>query len=233
MKKLSHTLYDYLVHQKLSDDRFLVKYDDEVEDFISSINDDVAAFLPDNKKYLSRWVCLKLLDDNFDVCNALISNFSIDTSMYKVFEGKFLKIKSKLSESGFDFSSMRDSVVMNIVRTAEDIRKEVCVFADNKYNSRDRKLDKVLTSKRFGIPIMLMLLAVVFWITITGANYPSSLLSTFFGFIQGKLLVLFEACHIPEFWTNLLVLRYVSDCYLGCLCDASSYGYFLPYFYFT
>ena len=42
----------------------------------------------------------------------------------------------------------------------------------------DRKLDRLLTSRTFGFPIMLAILAVVFWITIEGANVPSSMLAT-------------------------------------------------------
>jgi len=41
----------------------------------------------------------------------------------------------------------------------------------------DRTLDHILTSRRWGFPVMLALLAIVFWITISGANVPSSLLS--------------------------------------------------------
>lgn len=44
----------------------------------------------------------------------------------------------------------------------------------------DRRLDEIVTSKRWGRPLMLLLLAVIFWITITGANYPSQWLSSFF-----------------------------------------------------
>jgi ferrous iron transport protein B len=41
----------------------------------------------------------------------------------------------------------------------------------------DRKLDRILTSKVFGLPIMMLLLALVFWITVEGANVPSSAIS--------------------------------------------------------
>jgi ferrous iron transport protein B len=41
----------------------------------------------------------------------------------------------------------------------------------------DRKLDKLLTSRTFGFPIMLLVLAMVFWITIQGSNYPSAFLA--------------------------------------------------------
>jgi ferrous iron transport protein B len=41
----------------------------------------------------------------------------------------------------------------------------------------DRTLDRLVTSRTWGFPLMLLLLAVVFWITITGANVPSGLLA--------------------------------------------------------
>ena len=43
--------------------------------------------------------------------------------------------------------------------------------------SFDRKLDKALTSRVYGFPLMLLILAVVFWITIEGANVPSGMLA--------------------------------------------------------
>lgn len=41
----------------------------------------------------------------------------------------------------------------------------------------DRTIDRMVTSRTWGFPIMLLLLAVVFWITISGANVPSELLA--------------------------------------------------------
>jgi ferrous iron transport protein B len=41
----------------------------------------------------------------------------------------------------------------------------------------DQKLDRILTSRVWGFPIMILMLGVVFYITILGANYPSSMLS--------------------------------------------------------
>ena len=121
--------------------------------------------------------------------------------------------------------------VSDIISKAERIAKEVCTYTDSKYNLRTRKIDKILTSKKFGIPIMIAFLTLIFWITITGANYPSSLLSTFFGFIQDKLLTLFTNIHAPEFLTNILIYRNVPDSNLGCGRNATSYGNILPTVY--
>ena len=55
------------------------------------------------------------------------------------------------------------------MKRAEDVSKEVCTFENKDYSSRDRKIDKILTSKKFGIPIMILFLGIIFWLTIVGA----------------------------------------------------------------
>ena len=42
----------------------------------------------------------------------------------------------------------------------------------------DRAIDRLVTSRLWGIPLMVLLFALVFWITILGANYPSQLLAS-------------------------------------------------------
>ena len=42
----------------------------------------------------------------------------------------------------------------------------------------DRSIDRLVTSRVWGFPIMLLLLALVFWLTIAGANVPSGMLAT-------------------------------------------------------
>lgn len=54
----------------------------------------------------------------------------------------------------------------------------------------DVKLDRILTSRRWGFPIMFLLLGGVFWLTIIGSNYPSAILSDL---LVGKLHPLFRS----------------------------------------
>ena len=102
--------------------------------------------------------------------------------------------------------NFKDKIVSNIVHKAEEVSKEVTFFENENYNLRDRKIDKILTSKKFGIPIMILFLGIIFWITIVGANYPSELLFTFFNFIQDKLIVFMEYIHCPMWLSNMLIL---------------------------
>ncbi len=75
---------------------------------------------------------------------------------------------------------MHDYVLESIYKDAASISKNTVHIAGNKEAySLDTKLDSVLTSKWLGFPIMFILLSVVFWLTIQGANYPSGLLASF------------------------------------------------------
>lgn len=64
----------------------------------------------------------------------------------------------------------------SFVHAAEQIAAET-VTVDVRIPDRDRRIDAILTSRRYGIPIMLALIAFVFFLTITGANVPSEWLS--------------------------------------------------------
>lgn len=94
--------------------------------------------------------------------------------------------------------SARDDITAAYVLKAEQIYNE-CVTKDGSgYGKYDKKADRIFTSKRFGIPIMLLILALVFWLTIVGANYPSQLLSNMFEMLQTPFLVFLEYIHLPQ-----------------------------------
>ncbi len=76
---------------------------------------------------------------------------------------------------GDDF---HDNLTESIYADAADIVKDSVQSKDAKRRFRlDSKIDKIVTSKVFGFPIMFLILGIVLWLTIIGANYPSSLLA--------------------------------------------------------
>ena len=89
--------------------------------------------------------------------------------------------------------------VMVSQKTAAKMANEACL-------ERDRRLDRLLTSRLTGTPIMLAILAAVSWLTITGANYPSQLLSTALFWLQDQLTLLFHYFGAPEWLHGALVL---------------------------
>lgn len=74
-----------------------------------------------------------------------------------------------------------DTLAETIYSDASRIAGKV-VKKDNAPNKLtiDSAIDKIVTSRVYGFPLMIFILSVVLWITIAGANYPSSLLATFF-----------------------------------------------------
>lgn len=75
---------------------------------------------------------------------------------------------------------------------------------NDRVTRRTRKLDKLLTSKLTGIPIMLLVFALLFWITVVGANYPSQWLSILFSQFKGVLSGFFDLLNAPVWLKGIL-----------------------------
>ena len=74
-----------------------------------------------------------------------------------------------------------------VARRAAEIADACLACQPEDVHARDRRLDRLLTSPTVGIPVMLLLLGLVFWLTIWGANAPSALLSRGFMALQAPL----------------------------------------------
>ena len=91
-----------------------------------------------------------------------------------------------------------EEIIINTEEKAKEIYKECVHLKEENYNKRTIKIDKILTSKKYGIPIMLLTLGLILWITIIGANYPSELLNNFLFSIYDKLFILLTNLGINE-----------------------------------
>jgi len=159
-----------------------------------------------NNSYLSKWLALKIIDGDDKIISSIEQNLNIHIRENEVIIQKLEEIYETLLKNNIPKDNLKDKIISSIVFKCEDICKNVCNFESVDYNSRDKKIDKILTSKIWGIPIMLLFLGLIFWLTITGANYPSQALSKLFGIIQEKLLLWFDVIGSPEWLKNLLVL---------------------------
>ena len=103
--------------------------------------------------------------------------------------------------------NFHDAVIESIYSEASQVaQKTVSVSGSKPPYSLDLKIDKIVTSKWLGFPIMFLLLAGVFWITVSGANYPSGLL---FSLLVDKLHPLLnewaQAAHFPWWLSGVLI----------------------------
>lgn len=181
-----------------------VTYLPAIEDSVLSLNSEINKIITDDFKYINRWICLKLLDNDKKIINSIENSLNISLKSKNILD-KLENIKKILKKNTLNSNNIKDSIVSSIMKKSEKVADEVCTFQNEDYNKRDKKIDKILTSKKFGIPIMIAFLGIVFWITIVGANYPSQVLSNFFNCIQDKLLYLFSILHVPTFITELLI----------------------------
>lgn len=149
----------------------------------------------------SRWLALRLLEDN--------KKFLADSK--ELFKDIYMEDAIKAAQEIYkkeDKSQLPigDSIVMTLVNYSENIWSKTVQYKKNSYNDFDRKLDKILTSKVLGFPIMLALLGLIFWLTIAGANIPSEMLAAGFFWLEERFTDLFMYYGWPDWVHGILVL---------------------------
>lgn len=171
------------------------KYEENVEIAIQKLQKEVNKQINNNK--LARWISIKILENNEKIVEKIHTTYNLNLSQtnLQVAKQELKNLKQEVSTS----------IVSSIMHTAEKICKEVVEYRNSKYNERDKKIDKILTSKSLGIPIMLLFLGVIFWITVTGANYPSEMLSIMFTKIENKLMEFCIKCQVPNWISGMFV----------------------------
>lgn len=105
-----------------------------------------------------------------------------------------------------------DREMREIVTKAELLAKK-CTDIPVGANSRDRILDRIFTGKLTAFPIMTLLLAVVFFITLKGATPISDALSALLGYTEEGIRSLLEMIHVPQ-----IIVSALCDGVLRVLC---------------
>lgn len=204
LQKLLSTIYD-VCSNKITPQPIKVTYFPVIENCIQKLTPIVSSIIPSTKDYLNRWICLKLIENQACILSSIEQHLLIDLKNSPALQIAQTEIQEILSSNTIDSITLKDTLVSSIVFKAEDICNDVVLFMNESYQARDRKIDRILTSKVLGVPIMLAFLGIIFWLTITGANYPSKLLSDFLGLIQENLVWLFEYFHAPDWLTGILI----------------------------
>lgn len=108
-------------------------------------------------------------------------------------------------------SRLRGAVMSTLtLRLSYQLAEEICsrVVAKTRISKREerqQKIDRLLTSKCFGIPVMALLLALILYLTITGANVPSEWLSQGFTSLEPVLFQALQQMDCPEWMREMLV----------------------------
>ncbi|MDO4770399.1 ferrous iron transport protein B [Porphyromonas sp.] len=148
----------------------ITKFQGVQSEIITSLTEQLESLFPGIPN--ARWLALRLLDGDEKIRKALKDGDfgraeGIDTFLDTADRWRW--------EVGED---LHDHITEAVYAEAQKITEEVVTFHHKERNMRfDIKLDRILTSKIWGFPIMLLMLATVLWLTIKGSNYPSQWLS--------------------------------------------------------
>lgn len=134
-------------------------------------------------------ICVNLIDEAKK--NNIIINYKklqelLKVPVIKISARKKIGIRDLLEEIENFKPNHKRNDIKNIDKEANNIYKQT--VKEETYNKKTLKIDKIVTSKKYGILIMLLTLGIILWITIIGANYISDHLN----YILFKLLNIIE-----------------------------------------
>lgn len=110
-----------------------------------------------------------------------------------------------MRDGGITKKNVSDRLAACAVLRAEEICLSAVDLSTQKAVRRDGKIDSVLTGRTWGIPVMLLLFAGIFWLTVSGANYPSQWLSAGFAAAEGWLCRGLSAVGAPPVLISVLI----------------------------
>ena len=162
-------------------------YGKETEETVRALSDIVAETA--TGLLSPRWIALKLAPErnetlNARICGSTKTDFSADE-----------RIERLISQTNGE--EFLEEEVGTVVARAEQIAA-LCLHSPPNADRRGTgRADRILTSPLTGIPVMLALFALILWITVVGANYPSELLFRGFAFLGEKFRGLLQAISAP------------------------------------
>ena len=110
-----------------------------------------------------------------------------------------------MRDGGITKKNVSDRVAACAVLRAEEICLSAVDASEQKAVRRDGKIDSVLTGGIWGIPVMLLLFAGIFWITVSGANYPSQWIASGFAIAEEWLCKGLSAINAPPVLADIIV----------------------------
>jgi ferrous iron transport protein B len=202
VRELVETVHEVAEGTRTTDPR-LAEPPPQVADALAELAPLAAVAAPDAEK--PRWIAYRLLDGDHRVRQALATGeFAVGEDDGRENEAQTLVARAdELRPAlGKDF---RDATVEALYARAEiAAARAVHEKGSSRMRELDQRIDRIVTSPVLGLPIMLGLLSLVFWLTVVGANYPSQMLAQMFFALEGWGVGLFASLGSPEWLTGFL-----------------------------
>lgn len=170
---------------------FSITYDQKIEETIQYLEPEINQIICENELTRQdinpRWLAVSSLIYHEEFQSVIRDYLGYDFTSNQKLQSSIHQAKKDLSSKNITEAKINDLVVASVVSKAHEIACEVVTLENKKYQDKDKKIDYYLTNKWTGIPLMILLLMGIFWLTIAGANYPSDLLFSFFEWVGGYL----------------------------------------------
>ena len=187
-----------MIEQYQSQEAFHVSYDDFLEEKIKEVEAVLKNTLPENLN--TRFFALRFIEQDQKMIQRLEETTNFELQKYPELIQLGKKVHTELKEHGYYL--LKHKIVKTIYQKSEEICSQVVT---NQKQRQISKFERLFQKKWFGIPMMLLLLFLIFWITMVGANIPSELLFHFFAWLGDWLRYLLEMFRVPTYFCNLLL----------------------------
>ncbi|WP_242623731.1 ferrous iron transport protein B [Intestinimonas massiliensis (ex Afouda et al. 2020)] len=154
----------------------------------------------------ARWTALRLLEGDGSLLDALSAALDWDPRKDNEVWRAVIEAREALAHQGLDPAELNGVLVSALLEAARGAARAAVTARRDPVEDRDRRLDRLLTHRATAVPLMILLLAGVLWLTIQGANYPSALLSGALFWVQDRLSELFVWLGAPAWLHGALVL---------------------------
>lgn len=175
-------------------DGVLIKYNAIIEDAISKLELELNKYSNKNNRFFA----IKLLENNKSFNEKIYNYLNID-KINKEKINNIISICINYMDKKID--NYKDEITNTINYNSHKISIDVTNMKQNKVP----KIDFLITSKLFGIPIMIIFLGFILWITISLSNYPSTLLYKLLFYLNSKIDNFLIYISFPPILRDLIV----------------------------
>ncbi len=175
-----------------------IRYPQIAERSIAMAIEPIAAALPASRQHLARWLAVHLLMSDAQLPVSLKAE-ALQAVEAGVHQGRAMLHEGKMTARQYE-----KLVAATVILRASGISAKV-VSQSPKAKQREYRIDRIVTSKRWGWCIMAALLFFVFWLTASAANVPSALLFDALEHGCNALAGAANRCNIPQWLSRPLI----------------------------
>lgn len=143
------------------------------------------------------WIALQILNAPETTLKLLYESTSMTQADIETLHSLALRSR-KVLDQAYKRERWEDLLIQCPVEKAQELAEQTVTMNEAEAMKRDRQIDKILFSRWAGVPLMILLLCLVLWITLAGANVPSQMLAEFLFSLEAPLAAGSRALHLPE-----------------------------------